>query len=177
MSHVRGGLLQELRGIEEEDDVGEEMLQMAVFYVGRHRYGIDIMRIKRVIPASPYPVREVPLAPASIEGVITLRGVVIPVVDLRRRFGVSIDPEQDRFNKLVIVSMRGHIVSLKVDRVHGELRVPATQVRPVPSMLQMADAPGSECFSGVCKANEDVVFVLNVERILGDGGRKQGSAA
>jgi purine-binding chemotaxis protein CheW len=168
--------LAELRSFDEDNDPSENVLQLAVFFVGRHRYGIDIMRIKRVIPAAPYPVREVPLTPPSIEGVITLRGVVIPVVDLRSRFSVPIDPDIVRFNKLVIVSVRGHIVSLKVDRVHGELRVPSDQVRPVPSMLSMSESIAEDFFSGVCKAGEDVVFVLNVERLIGAAQRVVGGA-
>ncbi|MCA9718032.1 MAG: chemotaxis protein CheW, partial [Myxococcales bacterium] len=66
-------------------------------------YGIEIMRIKEVIQAAPHPVRPVPLAPDIVEGVIQLRGVVIPVVDLRRRFGTEVRPELERLNKLIIV--------------------------------------------------------------------------
>ena len=151
---------------DEPEDVNDDVLQLAVFYVGRHLYGIDIMRIRRVIPAGRYPVREVPLAPEVIEGVITVTGVVIPVVDLRTRFGVGIDDEFTRLNKLVLVSVRGHIIALKVDRVFGELRVASDSVRPAPTLLSAGDPANTEFFSGVCKAGEDVVFVLNVEQIL-----------
>ena len=97
----------------------------------------------------------------------TPQGVVIPVIDLRTRFGVEIDAELDRFNKLIIVSVRGRIVSLKVDSVVGELRVPTDEVRPAPSMLS---SPGEqEFFSGVCKIGEEVVFVVNVDGLIGGG--------
>ena len=69
----------------------DEERQLAGFYVGAGLYGIEIMRIKEVIQAAPHPIRPVPLAPAIVEGVIQLRGVVIPVVDLRRRFGTGVD--------------------------------------------------------------------------------------
>ncbi|MGB1276056.1 MAG: chemotaxis protein CheW, partial [Nannocystaceae bacterium] len=114
----------------------DEALKLAGFYVGSGLYGIEIMRIKEVIQARPYPVRPVPHAPAIVEGVIALRGVVIPVVDLRRRFGTEVDPELDRLNKLIIVSVSGRIAGLKVDRVLGELRVSPASVRPAPSMLR-----------------------------------------
>ena len=150
--------------IESGDD---EQLKLAGFHVGTDVYGIDIMRIKEVIQSKPHPVRPVPHAPAIVEGVITLRGVVIPVVDLRRRFGVDIDEEIARFNKLIIVSVRGRSVGLKVDRVLGELRLPATEVRPAPSMLSEGDE--GEFFSGVCRSGGEVVFVLNLEGLLGGG--------
>jgi len=157
--------------VEEEDRKQGEQLKLAGFFVGPGLYGIDIMRIKEVIQSKPFPLRPVPHAPAIIEGVITLRGVVIPVVDLRPRFGVEIDPELERLNKLIIVSVRGRIVGLKVDRVLGELRVQAKEVRPAPSMLSGPDAgAGHEFFSGVCKIDDEVVFVLNLEGLTSLGG-------
>ena len=66
---------------DESERANEELLKLAGFYVGGDLYGIDIMRIKEVIQALPFVVRPVPRAPKIIEGVITLRGVVIPVID------------------------------------------------------------------------------------------------
>lgn len=152
-----------------ESEVAADEHKFAGFFVGDGLYGIDIMRIKEVLQARPYPIRPVPLAPKIIEGVIQLRGVVIPVIDLRKRFEVEIDPEKDRLNKLVIVSVRGRIVGLKVDRVVGELRVPADAMRPAPSMLN-GDESAESFFAGVCKIGEEMVFILNLEGLLGAGG-------
>jgi purine-binding chemotaxis protein CheW len=152
-----------------ESEIAADEHKFAGFFVGDGLYGIDIMRIKEVLQARPYPIRPVPLAPKIIEGVIQLRGVVIPVIDLRKRFEVEIDPEQDRLNKLIIVSVRGRIVGLKVDRVVGELRVPADSMRPAPSMLN-GDESAESFFAGVCKIGEDMVFILNLEGLLGTGG-------
>lgn len=142
-------------------------LKLAGFYVGGALYGIDIMRIKEVIQARPYPVRPVPHAPRIVEGVIQLRGVVIPVIDLRKRFRAEIDPELARINKLIIVSVRGRIVGLRVDRILGELRIPAGALRPAPSMLRSdAEADDQDFFSGVCRVGNDMVFVVNLEAII-----------
>ncbi len=146
----------------------QEQLKLAGFFVGGGLYGIDIMRIKEVIQAAPYPIRPVPHAPDVIEGVITLRGVVIPVIDLRKRFGVAIDEELKPLNKLIIVSVKGRIVGLKVDKVLGELRVEHEEVRPAPSMLS-ASGDGEDFFSGVCKIGNDVVFVVNLEGLITTG--------
>lgn len=144
----------------------QEQRKLAGFFVGGGLYGIDIMRIKEVIQAAPYPVRPVPHAPAMIEGVITLRGVVIPVIDLRKRFGVAPEEEAVALNKLVIVSVKGRIVGLKVDRVLGELRVEADEIRPAPSMLSVSAGGEEDFFSGVCKIDDDVVFVVNLEGLI-----------
>ena len=156
---------------DEEAPKRQDQLKLAGFYVGGGLYGIDIMRIKEVIQAAPYPIRPVPHAPPIIEGVITLRGVVIPVIDLRKRFNVAVDEEAIPFNKLIIVSVKGRIVGLKVDKVLGELRVDADEVRPAPSMLSSAVGGGEDFFSGVCKIGDDVVFVVHLEGLLmTDGG-------
>ncbi len=162
------------RDRDDEARSDDDVLKLAGFYVGSGLYGVDIMRIKEVLQAAPYPIRAVPHAPDIIEGIIQLRGVVIPVMDLRRRFAVSIDPQIERLNKLVIVSVRGRIIGLKVDRVIGELRVAADAVRPAPSMLS---APGQAAFfSGVCHADDEVVFVLNLEGLVGGGAASASSS-
>ncbi|MEZ4427604.1 MAG: chemotaxis protein CheW [Nannocystaceae bacterium] len=146
----------------------DEERQLAGFYVGAGLYGIEIMRIKEVIQAAPHPIRPVPLAPAIVEGVIQLRGVVIPVVDLRRRFGTGVDEAVVRLNKLIIVSVSGRIAGLKVDRVIGELRVPQRAVRPAPSMLRPTGAAAAtqDMFHGVCRVGDEMVFLLNLEALL-----------
>ncbi|HEY8377190.1 MAG TPA: chemotaxis protein CheW [Nannocystis sp.] len=150
---------------------GDEEIKVAGFYVGQGLYGIEIMRIKEVIQARPYPIRPVPYAPAIVEGVIQLRGVVIPVVDLRRRFGVPIDPAIEHLNKLIIVSVAGRIAGLKVDRVLGELRVPTSSLRPSPSMLRPeGDRGDNNIFSGVSRHGDDMVFVINLDVLLRTGG-------
>ena len=108
-----------------------------------------------------------PHAPAIVEGVIQLRGVVIPVIDLRKRFRAEIDDEAERINKLIIVSVRGRIIGLKVDKILGELRVPAGALRPAPSMLRAGDGDVEEdFFSGVCRVGADMVFVVNLETVI-----------
>ncbi|MCA9655450.1 MAG: chemotaxis protein CheW [Myxococcales bacterium] len=138
---------------DEREERGHDDLKLAGFYVGGAVYGIDIMRIKEVIQATPYPIRPVPHAPGIVEGVIQLRGVVIPVIDLRKRFKVEANPRHARLNKLIIVSVRGRIVGLKVDLIVGELRVPAGSLRPAPSMLRAGVGDIDEdFFSGVFRA-------------------------
>jgi purine-binding chemotaxis protein CheW len=159
----------------EEKEADGDVLKLAGFWVGDGLYGIDIMRIKEVLQAAPHPVRPVPHAADVIEGVISLRGVVIPILDLRKRFGVAIDEAFTRLNKLVIVSVHGRIVGLRVDRVLGELRVAADAVRPAPSMLNLGDhGRGEGFFSGVCRVGEHVVFVLNLDGLVAGGASPSG---
>ncbi len=157
----------------------EDDLKLAGFYVGSGLYGIEIMRIKEVIQARSLVIRPVPFAPQIVEGVVQLRGVVIPVVDLRRCFSVEIDPAIEHLNKLIIVSVAGRIAGLKVDRVLGELRISNSSLRPAPSMLRPETERGSDnVFSGVSRVLRDraeaaeMVFVINLDVLLRTtGGR------
>ncbi len=156
-------------GWDPAEEADDDVLKLAGFHVGDDVYGIDIMRIKEVIQARPYPVRPVPHAPAIVEGVIALRGVVIPVVDLRKRFGVlegGQDHQVARLRKLIIVSVRGRIVGLRVDQIVGELRVPAGALRPAPSMLRPGGPGGPEFFSGVFRSEDNMVFVVSLDSLL-----------
>ncbi len=160
-----GGVAIAARERDHRDDTAErEQLKLAGFFIGGCLYGIDIMRIKEVIQSRPHPVRPVPHAPSIVEGVIQLRGVVIPVIDLRKRFRVPIDDTLARINKLIIVSVGGRIVGLKVDRILGELRVPADSVRPAPSMLRGDEE--AAFFAGVCRVEGEMVFVVNLEALI-----------
>ena len=88
---------------DEEAPKRQDQLKLAGFYVGGGLYGIDIMRIKEVVQSAPFRVRPVPHAPRIVQGVITLRGVVLPVIDLRELFNAEVSEEDARLNKLIIV--------------------------------------------------------------------------
>lgn len=134
--------------------------QLVTFFVDRHEYAIDIMRIKEII--QPLPITPVPRAPAFIEGVVELRGAILPVVDLRKRFELAVAPPT-RTTKYVVVSVEGRIVALVVDRLGDKLQVAATDVKPPPAMVENQDA---RYFSGVCHHAGRIIMVLDIDRIL-----------
>ena len=89
-------------------------IQLACFRIGTEMYALDILRIKEII--RPQRLTPVPKAPAFIEGVINLRGVVIPVIDLRKRFDQP-NTDSDRKTRVIICSLAGKILGLMVDEV------------------------------------------------------------
>ena len=141
------GRLERGRGVKQE-----EMLQLVAFCVGDGRYALDIMRIKEII--NPVPVTQVPKAPAFIEGVIELRGAILPIVDLRKRFDLEATPPT-RATKFLIVGIdvggKRMIVGLVVDGVLEPLRVTRDMIRPAPQLAQGAEA----YFSGVVQRRRD----------------------
>jgi purine-binding chemotaxis protein CheW len=139
-------------------------VQLACFRVGSEMYALDIMRIKEII--RPQKLTAVPKAPVFIEGVINLRGAVLPVVDLRRRFEQPI--VNDRKTRVIIAVVHGSIIGLMVDEVAEVTRYTRQDIQPPPQFIK---GGGSEFFLGVCRRGDDLVMVLDLEMLLSSSER------
>lgn len=135
-------------------------VQLACFRIGSELYAIDIMRIKEII--RPQKLTPIPKAPSFIEGVINLRGVVIPVADLRKRFDQPIS-ETNRKNRIVVCSLSGRIIGLMVDEVTEVKRFGRNEIAPSP---QFIDGPEANYFLGVARRDEDLIMLIDLEKIL-----------
>lgn len=148
-----------------EADGARQEVQLACFRVGDALYAIDILRIKEII--RPLKLTPIPKAPAFVEGVVNLRGAVIPIVDLRKRFDVA-ELSQTRTTRVIICSVSGKIIGLVVDEVAEVRRYARHEVRPAPQFIK---GKGAEFFLGVCRRGEELIMVLDLERILSSGER------
>ena len=140
------------------DDIHE--LQMACFRLGEDLYAIDIMRIKEII--RPQKLSNLPKAPVFIDGVINLRGMVIPVIDLRKRFDMD-DRPPDSATRLLIVKISGQAMGLVVDDVTEVITVPLKDIKPPPAV---SDSGIYEYLLGVCLAQDALVMLLNLDKLL-----------
>jgi purine-binding chemotaxis protein CheW len=136
-------------------------LQVACFRVAGRDCAVDVMRISEVL--QPMPVTALPAAPAFVEGIISLRGRFLPVIDLRRRFGSEPDGDQARA-KYIVAPIGATSVALVVDEVLGVERIPRELIQPAPSLGQGRVAPSM--VSGVVTWNEKVFLLLDVDRVL-----------
>ena len=119
-------------------------VQLCTFRIGGEDYAVDIMRVREII--QPLPITPVPRAPAFVEGVVRLRGEVIPVVDVRKRFGLPPGPAS-RKTKFLVVHVAGRRLGLVVDEVCEVVRLRRAEIRPAPALVGL-DAP--RFFLGVC---------------------------
>ena len=125
----------------------DPIVELCAFRVGDEEYVIDLRRIREII--QPLPVIAVPRAPDYVDGVMNLRGEVIPVVDVRKRLGVA--PRAGGRAKILVVNVAGRIMGLVVDAVSEVLRIPRSGIGPPPALLAAA---GLRLFLGVCGARE-----------------------
>lgn len=135
------------------------LIQLATFIVGGEEYALDIMRIKEII--HPQKITPVPKVPLFIEGVIELRGAIIPIVDLRKRFDLPMTAAT-RSSKYIIVGIEGKIVGLVVDAVGEVLRIGKGEVRATP----MLEGEAAQYFQGVVHHAGRIIFVLDIDRVL-----------
>lgn len=135
-------------------------IQLACFRVGSELYAFDIMRIKEII--RPQRLTPVPKAPPFVEGVIDLRGSVVPVVDLHKRFDQP-TPPAGRKTRVIICAVAGKIIGLLVDEVVEVHTYGRQEIFPAPQFLKGKE---SEFFLGVCHRQNDLVLILDLERIL-----------
>ncbi len=135
-------------------------IQVACFRLGMDLYAVDIMRIKEII--RPQKLAGLPKAPEFIDGVINLRGLVIPVVDMRKRFALP-DCAYTSLTRLLIVKVAGQHLGLVVDDVTEVITVPIRDIKPPPQFTNNCDA---ECLIGVCLVKDEMVLLLNLDMVL-----------
>ncbi len=138
----------------------DELLQLASFKLGDDKYAIDIMSIKEITRLQP--IKKVPKAPAFIEGVINLRGTIIPILDLRKRFDVPSTTETKK-NRIFIVTILKKPVGLLVDEATEVLRISPHQVKRAPEFAKTKD---TQFFKGVVDNNGELIFILDLDQII-----------
>jgi purine-binding chemotaxis protein CheW len=136
--------------------------QLVVFELGDERYGLDIATVYEIIRHQP--VTAVPQAPSFVEGVINLRGRIIPVVDLRRRFGMA-GCTLTKASRIVVCEAAGTRVGLVVDGVSEVLMVPIDAVEQTP---EVASGYDTSYLRGIAKLGERLVILLDLGGLFGD---------
>jgi purine-binding chemotaxis protein CheW len=134
--------------------------QIVVFALGEERYGLEISTVYEIIRQQP--ITAVPQAPASVEGVINLRGRIIPVVDLRDRFGLPPSVASNA-SRVVVCDANGLRVGLIVDGVSEVLMVPDDAVEPTP---EIAVGTGTEYVRGVAKLDDQMIILLDLVHLF-----------
>lgn len=138
----------------------DELLQLVTFSIGEEEFGVDILKVQEIIRTME--ITKVPRAPEFVEGVINLRGKVIPIIDLRRRFGLS-SKDHDKHTRIIVIEINNMIVGFVVDSVSEVLRIPASTVEPPPPVVAGME---SEYISGVGKLQDRLLILLDLDRLL-----------
>jgi len=146
--------------LKKQGEAAASEVQMVAFKLENEEFAVDIHRVREVLKMTR--VTPLPQAAYFIEGVINLRGEVIPVVDLRKRFDLP-ESERDEDTRIIIVEIHESNVGLIVDSVTEVLRFSSAAVQPPPSRVA---GTRTDLIEGVGKLDERLLIILNLEKIL-----------
>ena len=136
--------------------------QLIGFAIGEELFGVDILTVQEIIRDTT--ITGIPDAPDFLEGVINLRGRIVPVIDLRKRLKLVAPDQLNPDPWIVILTVEGRVTGFLVDRVTKVLNVPKESIKPPPDIV--VAGLKSQYIQGVCKMDQRLLILLNFSRIL-----------
>jgi len=138
-----------------------EYLHLVTFRLLGEEFALPITDVREIIRM--VEVTPVPQAPTLVEGVINLRGQIIPVVDMRKRFGIE-PKETDHESCMIVIEMRGILVGIIVDDIPNIGRIPSDSVSPPPAMV--AGAIGAEYIKGISHHEDRMIILIDMRKVF-----------
>lgn len=144
-----------------------EILQLVSFKIANEEFGVDILNVQEINKMTQ--ITKVPNAPDFVEGVINLRGRVIPIIDLRTRLKIE-KKEHDKDTRIIVVEIAGKTVGFIVDAVKEVLRIPTSIIEPPP---QIATGIDSDFIRAVGKLDDRLLILIDLEKVLTEQDKEQ----
>jgi len=143
-----------------EQQLSGETVHLVCFRLGAEEYGLDIGQVQEINRMMP--ITRVPRAPSFMKGVVNLRGQLIPIIDLRERFGMA-TVEPTKATRIVVVEVGHNRVGLIVDGVSEVMKIPVERIDPAPEMLSEAQAG---YVKGVGKSGDRLIVLLEAAAVI-----------
>ena len=139
-----------------------DSMQLISFMLGEETYGIEITKIREIIRMGQ--ITQVPETPPYIKGLINLRSTVIPVIDLRARFGLA-EGEQTDESRIMVLNVGSRMIGIVVDAVSEVLRVSGEQISEAPPTVA---SQGNEYMTGLVRLEEHLLILLDADKLFGE---------
>lgn len=144
---------------------GESQFQLVTFHLGEELYGVNIMDVKEIVRLQN--VRVIPNAPFYVEGIINLRGEIIPIIDLHKRFKLQTlarsTDDIDIEGGFIILNIDGNKIGIIIDKVERVVTVKSEEVKDPPQMLS---GIGTEYIEGVVREKQGYLIMLNTRKLF-----------
>ena len=135
-------------------------MQLVTFQLGDENYGIDIMEVKEIVDYEE--IRTIPNAPIYVEGIYNLRGDIIPIINLHRRFHIQ-RAENIQEDSLLILTIGGMQMGIIIDRVLRVITIATDEIQPPPQMLT---GIGAEYIRGVVHQDDEYLIIIDSDRLF-----------
>jgi purine-binding chemotaxis protein CheW len=142
--------------------IAEDVLQFVTFTLNSEDYAVNILNVQEINRITE--ITKVPNSPEYVEGVINLRGKVIPVINLRRKFNFEEKPTDDT-SRIIIMEINGITNGLIVDSVSEVLRVPSSLIEPAPPMSSDLN---TAFIKGIAKLEDRLIILLDIDKLIGE---------
>ena len=141
----------------------EATREVLVFVLGGEEYGVDILKVQEIRGYDK--VTPIPSAPAFLKGIVNLRGAIVPVLDLRVKFGLP-EPRYDATTVMIVLRIGSRVIGIVVDAVSDVVRLAASEVKEAPTLGSLVD---STYLAGLATQDNRMILLLDIERFLSSG--------
>ena len=141
----------------------DDSREVLVFILGAEEYAVDILKVQEIRGYEK--VTPIPSAPAYLKGVVNLRGIIVPVIDMRIKFGLA-EPRYDSFTVVIILRVAGRVIGVVVDGVSDVVRLAPGDVKAAPGLGSIVD---SGFLAGLATQGERMILLLEIEKFLSSG--------
>ena len=135
-------------------------LEVVTFTLGQEEYGIDIQRVQELRGYDT--VTCIANAPAHIKGVVNLRGIIVPIIDMRIKFDLG-EPRYDEFTVVIVLNIGGRVVGMVVDSVSDVITLGAEQIKPAP---EMGSALDTDYLIGLGALDTRMLILVDIDRLM-----------
>ncbi|GFO58698.1 chemotaxis protein CheW [Geomonas silvestris] len=149
------------------EEYAGELIQLVSFNLENEEYGINVLMVREIIRM--LNITRVPNTPHYVEGVINLRGKVIPIISLRRKFDLP-EAEYDKRTRIMVMEVVGEMMGFIVDEVSEVIRISEKEIQPPPPVV--SSGIDQECMAGVINQAERLLVLLDLERMFTADERK-----
>jgi len=146
----------------------DELIQLVSFMLADEEYGVEVLKVREIIRMPT--ITKMPNTPQHVEGIINLRGKVIPIISMRRRFGLM-ENENNTHTRIIIMDVAGALTGFIVDAVSEVIRIHSSEIQPPPSMV-MSGGIGQEFITGVFNHAERLLIIMDVDRMFSEDERE-----
>jgi purine-binding chemotaxis protein CheW len=139
------------------------VVELVGFIVAGEEFGVDILSVQEIIRM--VEITKVPNSRDYVDGIINIRGKVIPIIDFRKRFNIEDYGEEPNDRRIIIVRLDKTIIGITVDKVSQVFKLPVDQIEAPPNAIKGYD---SEAISGVGKLGEKLIILLDLQKLFTD---------
>jgi purine-binding chemotaxis protein CheW len=146
----------------------DELIQLVSFMLADEEYGVEVLKVREIIRMPT--ITKMPNVPHYVDGIINLRGKVIPIISMRRRFGLM-ENENSGQTRIIIMDVAGSLTGFVVDAVSEVIRIHSSEIQPPPSMV-LSGGIGQEFITGVFNHAERLLIIMDIDRMFSEEERE-----